>query len=98
MIYRYGGTIGGTSITARIIYNKTGFPLSQSYLYTDLAIIALAGVVFTMETALLAALTLILVGLFSERSWLRPTPRPGSSKLSCPPKISAILTPRIPSR
>jgi len=66
LIYRFGGTIGGTSITARIIYNKTGFPLSQSYLYTDLAVIALAGVVFTMETALLAALTLILVGLFSD--------------------------------
>jgi uncharacterized membrane-anchored protein YitT (DUF2179 family) len=66
LIYRYGGTIGGTSITARIIYNKTGFPLSQSYLYTDLAVIALAGMVFTMETALLAALTLILVGLFSD--------------------------------
>jgi len=66
LIYRYGGTIGGTSIPARIIYNKTGFPLSQSYLFTDLAIIALAGVVFTLETALLAVLTLLLVGLFSD--------------------------------
>jgi uncharacterized membrane-anchored protein YitT (DUF2179 family) len=66
LIYRYGGTIGGTSVTARIIYNKTGFPLSQSYLFTDLAVIALAGLVFSMEAALLAALTLILVGLFSD--------------------------------
>ncbi len=66
LVYRYGGTIGGTSIPARIIYNKTGFPLSQSYLFTDLAIIALAGVVFTLETALLAVLTLLLVGLFSD--------------------------------
>jgi uncharacterized membrane-anchored protein YitT (DUF2179 family) len=66
LIYRYGGTIGGTSITARIIYNKTGFPLSQSYLFTDLLIIALAGMVFNLETALLALLTLILVGLFSD--------------------------------
>ncbi|MGD8242047.1 MAG: YitT family protein [Desulfobacterales bacterium] len=49
-----------------IIYNKTGFPLSQSYLFTDLAIIALAGMVFNLETALLAVLTLILVGLFSD--------------------------------
>ena len=66
LIYRYGGTIGGTSITARIIYNKTGFPLSQSFLFTDLAIIAMAGMVFNLETALLAVLTLILVGLFSD--------------------------------
>jgi uncharacterized membrane-anchored protein YitT (DUF2179 family) len=66
LLYRYGGTIGGTSITARIIYNRTGFPLSQSYLFTDLAIIALAGMVFSVETALLALLTLILVGIFSD--------------------------------
>ena len=66
LIYRFGGTIGGTSITARIIYNKTGFPLSQSFLFTDLAIILLAALVFTLETALLAVLTLILTGLFSD--------------------------------
>lgn len=66
LIYRYGGTIGGTSITARIIYNRTGFPLSQSYLFTDLAIILVAGFLFSMETALLAVLTLILVGIFSD--------------------------------
>lgn len=66
LIYRYGGTIGGTSITARIIYNKTGYPLSQSYLFTDLAIILLAGFIFPFETALLAIITLILVGLFSD--------------------------------
>ena len=66
LIYRYGGTVGGTSILARIIYNKTGFPLSQSFLFTDLIIIALAAVVFSVETGLLAVLTLILVGLFSD--------------------------------
>lgn len=66
LIYRYGGTVGGTSIVARIIYNKTGFPLSQSFLFTDLAIIALAAVVFSVETGLLAVLTLILVGLLTD--------------------------------
>ena len=66
LIYRYGGTIGGTSITARIIYNKTGYPLSQSYLYTDLAVILIAGIIFPVETALLAVITLILVGIFSD--------------------------------
>lgn len=66
LIYRFGGTIGGTSITARIIYNKTGYPLSQSYLYTDLAVILIAGIIFPVETALLAVITLILVGIFSD--------------------------------
>lgn len=66
MIYRFGGTIGGTSITARIIYNKTGYPMSQSYLYTDLVIILAAGLLFSLETALLAIVTLVLVGLFSD--------------------------------
>ena len=66
LIYRFGGTIGGTSITARIIYNKTGYPLSQSYLYTDLAVILIAGAIFSLETALLAVITLILVGIFSD--------------------------------
>lgn len=66
LIYRYGGTIGGTSITARIIYNKKGYPLSQSYLFTDLAVILIAGVVFPIESALLAVITLIVVGICSD--------------------------------
>ncbi len=66
LIYRYGGTMGGTSILARIIYNKTGFPLSQSYLFTDLVVILLSGLVFNWETALLALLSLVLAGLLSD--------------------------------
>lgn len=66
LIYRYGGTIGGTSVLARIIYNRTGFPLSQSYLFTDGAIILLAGILISMETALLAMITLVLFGIFSD--------------------------------
>ena len=66
LIYRYGGTIGGTSITARIIYNVTGYPLSQSYLFTDLAVVLISGFVFSMEAALLAVITIIMVGIFSD--------------------------------
>lgn len=66
IIYRFGGTLGGSSIPARIIYNKKGFPLSQSYLYTDSGVILLAGLVFTMETALLAVITLVIVGYISD--------------------------------
>lgn len=66
LIYRYGGTIGGTSIPARTIYNKAGFPLSQSYLFTDLSIVVAAGAVFNWETALLALLTLLIGGMASD--------------------------------
>ncbi len=66
IIYRYGGTIGGTSIIARIIYNKTGFPMSQSSLYVDVVIIAIAGIVFDWETALLAFLALLIAGMSAD--------------------------------
>jgi uncharacterized membrane-anchored protein YitT (DUF2179 family) len=66
LIYRAGGTIGGTSIPARILYERLGFPLSQSYLYSDGAIIVLAGLVFRWEVALLAILTLVLSGIISD--------------------------------
>ena len=66
LIYRAGGTVGGTSIPARILYERLGFPLSQSYLYCDGAIIVLAGLVFRWEVALLAILTLVLSGIISD--------------------------------
>lgn len=66
IIYRYGGTVGGTSITARIINDRTGLPMSQCYLYTDLIIIVGAGLLISVEASLLALITLVLVGIFSD--------------------------------
>ena len=66
IIYRFGGTIGGTSIITRIIYNKSGFPMSQSGLYVDVVIIALAGFVFDWETSLLAFLALLIAGMSAD--------------------------------
>ena len=66
IVYRGGGTAGGSSIPARIIHNRWGYPMSQSYLFTDGAIILMAGVIFTWEVALLATLTLVLAGVFSD--------------------------------
>ncbi|WP_022850707.1 YitT family protein [Limisalsivibrio acetivorans] len=66
LIYRAGGTIGGTSIPARILQKHTGFPLSQSYMVTDMAIILLAGFVFSWEKAMLATLALLLGGMVSD--------------------------------
>ena len=66
LVYRGGGTMGGTSITGRIIQMKTGIPLSQVYFYTDGIIVLTAGVVFGWEVALYALLTLFLNGLASD--------------------------------
>ncbi len=66
IIYRAGGTMGGTSVPARILHERLGFPLSQSYLFTDGAIIFTAGLVFRWEVALLAILTLILSGIITD--------------------------------
>lgn len=66
LIFRAGGTIGGTSITGRILHRKYGLPLSQAYLYTDGAVILLAGLVFGWELALLALLTLLFCGFTTD--------------------------------
>jgi uncharacterized membrane-anchored protein YitT (DUF2179 family) len=66
LVYRGGGTMGGTSITGRIIQMKTGIPLSQVYFYTDGIIVLTAGLVFGWEVALYALLTLFLNGLASD--------------------------------
>ncbi|MFP4584173.1 MAG: YitT family protein [Desulfococcaceae bacterium] len=63
LIYRAGGSMGGASVPAWIIQKHSGFALSQSYLFTDLAIIPTAGFVFTWELALL---TLILGGIVGD--------------------------------
>lgn len=66
IVYRAGGSIGGTSIPARILYERTGYPMSQSFLFTDGAIIVLSGLVFRWEVALLATLTLVLSGILTD--------------------------------
>lgn len=66
IIYRAGGSIGGTSVPARIIYERFGFPMSQSYLLTDGIIVLMAGLVFRWEVALLSILTLVLSGLVTD--------------------------------
>lgn len=66
IIFRMDGTIGGTNVTGRIIQIKTGLPLSQAYIYTDGAIILVAGVIFGWESALHAMLTLFFAGLATD--------------------------------
>lgn len=57
-----GGTSGGTSTLARILQARYGLPLSTTFLYTNLVIVALAGVVFGWEGALYAMVALAAEG------------------------------------
>ncbi len=66
LIYRSGGTMGGTGIIGRIIQMKTGQPLSQVYFYTDAITIIIAGLVFGWNIALYGFLVLFLNGLASD--------------------------------
>jgi uncharacterized membrane-anchored protein YitT (DUF2179 family) len=66
LIYRAGGTIGGTSVITRIIQRKTGIPLSQLYLIVDGTIIIFAVFAFGWEIALHAMLVLMVAGLASD--------------------------------
>jgi uncharacterized membrane-anchored protein YitT (DUF2179 family) len=66
IVFRYGGTFGGTVIPARILHNKTGYPLSQAFFYFDGGIIVLAGVIFGWELAMLGMLSLFIGGLATD--------------------------------
>ena len=66
LVYRAGGTIGGTSIISRIIQRRTGRPLSQIYLTVDGAIILVAVFTFGWEIALHAILVLMIAGIASD--------------------------------
>ncbi len=66
LLYRAGGTIGGTSVIGRILQQKTGLPLSQSYFFADGTIILVAGIVFGWEIALYGLLMMFVNGLASD--------------------------------
>ncbi|MFN8449640.1 MAG: YitT family protein [Anaerolineae bacterium] len=59
LVLRGGGTMGGTSTLGRILQRRYGIPLSSSTLYTDGAVVLLAGLAFGWEATLYA-----MVGLF----------------------------------
>jgi uncharacterized membrane-anchored protein YitT (DUF2179 family) len=60
------GTAGGTDILARILARLRGIPLSQSYLFTDAAVILAAGAAFGWEQALYAMVALYISGVAAE--------------------------------
>ncbi len=66
LVYRGGGTVGGTGILGRVLQLRTGMPISQVYLLTDGGVIALAAVVFGWEQGLYALLALFVWGLATD--------------------------------
>lgn len=66
IVYRAGGTLGGTSILVRILQQRVGVPVTQLYLLTDGLIVGAAGVVFGWNAALHALLGLFLGGVATD--------------------------------
>ncbi|MCU0474887.1 MAG: YitT family protein [Anaerolineae bacterium] len=66
LIYKVGGTSGGTSTLARILQDHYGAPLSTTYLYANLIVVAFAGLVFGWEGALYAIVALAAEGAASD--------------------------------
>jgi uncharacterized membrane-anchored protein YitT (DUF2179 family) len=62
LIYRAGGTLGGTSTLARILQNRLGTSLNSTYLYTDSLVVILAGLIFGWEGALYAMIAIFVDG------------------------------------
>jgi uncharacterized membrane-anchored protein YitT (DUF2179 family) len=66
LVYRGGGTTGGTGILGRILQLKTGIPVSQIYLATDGLVVLAASLVFGWEMGLYALITLFVWGLATD--------------------------------
>lgn len=66
MIFRGGGTFGGTSTLGRIMQVKLGIPLSSTYLYLNMLIVLAAGVFLGWESALFSLVALVVEGMASD--------------------------------
>jgi len=66
LVFRGRGTSAGTGVVSRILQLRTGIPISQVYLITDGAVIALAAVVFGWEKALYALIAVFVWGLATD--------------------------------
>lgn len=96
LIYRAGGTVGGTSIISRIVQRKTGIPLSQVYLIVDGAVILVAAFIFSWDIALHAILVLMIAGIASDFALEGPSVvRTASIVTDHPDKMAKALMSRL---
>ncbi len=63
IVFRAGGNTGGTDILAQILARNTKFPIGQWMMLIDGAIVALSAVVFSIDHALYAGLSLVVTSL-----------------------------------
>jgi uncharacterized membrane-anchored protein YitT (DUF2179 family) len=66
LVYRAGGTSGGSDVLARILHHYRSVPMTQSYLMVDSLVVLSAGFVFGWKQALYAIISLYVSGIVSE--------------------------------
>ncbi len=66
MVYRGGGTSGGSDIIGRIFNRRLGIPLTLSYMLTDSLSILLGAVAFGWELALYGLISVYVSGVAAE--------------------------------
>ncbi len=66
LVYRAGGTSGGSDVLARILNHYRSVPMTQSYLMVDSLVVLSAGFVFGWKQALYAIISLYVSGIVSE--------------------------------
>ncbi len=66
IVLRSRGTSGGTEILARLLSQRYGIPLSQSYMWTDAVVVFVSGLAFSWGHALYALVVLYLWGIVTD--------------------------------
>jgi uncharacterized membrane-anchored protein YitT (DUF2179 family) len=66
LVYRGQGTSGGSDILARILNDRLGIPISQTYLITDTLVVLAGGFAFNWEKALYGLVVIYVSGLAAE--------------------------------
>jgi uncharacterized membrane-anchored protein YitT (DUF2179 family) len=66
IIFRAGGSLGGTSTLALVLQRQTGTPMATTFLYTDALVIGIAGVSFGLEPAMYALVAVFMAGMATD--------------------------------
>lgn len=66
LVYRGGGTSGGSDILGRVLNHRLGISISQAYLITDTVVVLAGGFAFSWEKALYGMVVIYVSGLAAE--------------------------------
>lgn len=66
LVYRGGGTAGAGGVVNRLLQDRWGLPFKMTTLYTNSAIIALAGLAFGWEAAMYALISFYITGTVAD--------------------------------